>query len=253
MTTSLISGLPRRETWTHWFFALPWSTVSFWRSVAAQHADRVVAAVVELRLRDLQRDRVHAVAGEEVLPASGRAGACSNRDEIEDRADVGEECIVTLTGECGHAVAQGVDPLGGERRVVRSRARADVVRRRLQVRSDDGRMAARHLRDRVGLLGVPEEELPCVTLEPEVVRRVRLRVAVSVDVDAVPRRRAERVVVRPGRGILARNPVGDDRDGVRLVRRHECVQVGVVRTRVLRDQRRFPVTRRLRRAGTRAL
>ncbi len=36
MTTSLISGLPRRETCTHAPTAFPFRTVTFWRSVAAQ-------------------------------------------------------------------------------------------------------------------------------------------------------------------------------------------------------------------------
>ena len=111
------------------------------------------------------------------------------------------------------------------------------------------------LRDRVRLLRVAEEELARQVLEPELVRDVRLAVAVLVDVDVVPRGRAERVVVRPGRGILTRDPVGDDRRHVRLVGRHERVEVRVVRRRILRDQRRLSVARcgcRLRATAARA-
>ena len=49
----------------------------------------------------------------------------------------------------------------------------------------------------------------------------------------------------PGGGILARDHVGEDRDGVRLVRAAERVQVGEVRRRILRDQRRLTVAGRL--------
>jgi hypothetical protein len=51
---------------------------------------------------------VHAVAGEEVLPAAGCAGALPDRDEIEDRADVAEERILALTGEHLRAAGQVV-------------------------------------------------------------------------------------------------------------------------------------------------
>src|SRR5581483_6590108 len=63
-----------------------------------------------------------------------------------------------------------------------------------------------------------------------------------VDVDVVAGRLREGVVVRPRRRVLARDPVGDDRDRARLVRAAEHVQVRVVRGRIFRDQRRLPVT-----------
>src|SRR5690348_5119677 len=89
-----------------------------------------------------------------------------------------------------------------ERAVVRRRARPDVVRRRQQTCADDARLLADDLRHRVRLLRVAEEELARLVPEPELIRDVRVAVAVLVDVDVVPRGRAERVVVRPRGRIL---------------------------------------------------
>ena len=114
----------------------------------------------------------------------------------------------------------------------------------MQPGADDRRLVPDGLRDGVRLLRVAEEELRRQVLEPELVRDVRLAVAVLVDVDVVPGGRAERVVVRARRGILTGDPVGDDRCGVRLVGRHERVEVRVVGCRILRDERRLSVTRR---------
>ena len=100
-------------------------------------ADDVIRAVVELRQRHLQRDRVHGVAGEEVLAAAGCTGAVANRDEVEDRTDVAEEAVVTLTGEDLRAVVEIVDAGRGECAVVRRRPRPDVVGRRQQTAADD--------------------------------------------------------------------------------------------------------------------
>src|SRR5205823_13995702 len=47
--------------------------------------------------------------------------------------------------------------------------------------------------------------------------------------------------VRPARRCLQRDVVGEDRDGARLVRADERIQVGAVGDRVLRDLRCFPV------------
>ena len=216
------------------------------------YADHVVVAVVEHRLRHLQCDRVHAVAGEEVLAAPVRACAAADRDEVEDRPDVREERIVTLACEHGAAVGERLDALRGERVVVRGRARPDVVGRGHEARSDDRRLPVDDLRNGVALLRVAEEELARQVGEPELPGDVRVAVAVRVGVDVVPGGRAERVVVRPGCRILTRDPVGDDRRRRRLVGRHERVQVRVVRRRVLRDQRCLAVTRRRGRAGAAA-
>src|SRR6185503_10124125 len=51
------------------------------------------------RDRELNGERVDAVAGEEVLPPAHVAGALPDRDEVEDRPDVTEERIVALAGE----------------------------------------------------------------------------------------------------------------------------------------------------------
>ena len=129
------------------------------------------------------------------------------------------------------------DRLRDEARVVRGRARADVVRRRLAPREQ--LLVAPH---RPALDRVAEERRPGRAAEAELVDDVRPRVARPVDVELVLRGRRERVVVRAGRRILTGDPVGDDRDRVRLVRAPERVQVGVVGARILRDQRRLAVT-----------
>ena len=108
---------------------------------------------------DLHAERVDAVAGEEVLAAAHVASALADRDEVEDRADVAEERIVALTGERLAAHGEGDDALRGERAVVRSRARPDVVRRGRPA-GDDRRLPADDPRDRVRLRGVTEEERP---------------------------------------------------------------------------------------------
>ena len=209
------------------------------------HTDHV-RVVVEHRDRHLKRDRVHAVAGEEVLAAAGRPGPVADRDEIEDGADVAEERIVTLACEDGRAVRERVHTLLRQRVVVRSRPRADVVGRGHQPAADDRRAVSDHLRDRVALLCAAEEERRRAGLEAEVPADVRLPVAVAVDVDVVPRGRRERVPVRPRGWVLARNHVVDQRDRVRLVRAAEGVDVRLVGRRILRGERSLTVARGLR-------
>ena len=100
MITSLTSGLPSRSTWTQLPELLVTAprTVVFLRSTEA-HTPIVAVLRVEAGDRHLDRVAVDAVAGEEVLAAAGVARALADRDEIEDRADVAEERVVTLTGE----------------------------------------------------------------------------------------------------------------------------------------------------------
>jgi len=116
MMTSLTSGLARRLTWIQR------------RVLARRRPRRDLAPVdgrpdaddavpcVQLGDRNLHAERVDAVAGEEVLPAAHVAGALANRDEIEDRADVAEERIVTLTGERAPAPATGTTPFAASAR-----------------------------------------------------------------------------------------------------------------------------------------
>ena len=207
--------------------------------------DDVVAAVVELRQRHLQRDRVHRVAGEEIPAAAAGTRAAADRHEVERRADVTEEPVVTLTREDLGAVAEVVDAGHRQRVVVRRRARADVVGRREQPVPDDALALAVEPCDGVLLLCVLQECDRRAVLEPEPPRQVGLAVPVLVGVDHVPGRRRERVPVRSGGGVFTRDVVGDDRHGARLVRAPERVGVGVVRGGVLRDQRGLPVARSL--------
>ena len=104
-------------------------------------------------------------------------------------------------------------------------------------------------RDRVRLRGVAEEERAGLGAELEPVRHVRTRIPVRVDREVVARVGRERVPVGPGRGIFTGYDVGEDRDGVRLVRAAKRVQVREVGRRVLRDERCLAVRRR--RAGPR--
>ncbi len=179
--------------------------------------------------------------------------------QVEDRPEVDEERIVARAGEDQPIATEVGDT---HRRVVdRVRARADVRRRHAQnlVRCRLGRADPRDLLDRVRLLDVQvrvvlERDRTRVVeervrvrdgrLEPEAIRDVVASIPVVVDVDLVPGCRIEPVVVRPTCRILERDEVRDDRDGVRIVRAHERIQVRVVDRRVVRDQRRFPVARR---------
>ena len=228
--TSLTSGLASRLTWTQSpeFRVTAPRTVVFLRVDRRPHADRAVLRV-QARDRHLDGEAVDAVAGEEVLAAAGVARALADRDEIEDRADVAEERVVTLTRERHSATCDGGDRLGDERVVVRGRARPDVVRRR-GAACDDRRLATVDARDRERLRGVAEEVRPGLRLELEAVDDVGSDVAVRVDLEVVPRGRRERVPVRAGRGILARQDVREDRDGAGLVGAAERVEVRQVGT-----------------------
>ena len=199
-----------------------------------------VRARVDLADRDLQRDRVDAVAGEEVLAAAGRAGALAEAERVEDLPDVAEERVLTLACERGHPACERLDATCRERAVARRRPRPDVVRRS-HARSDDLRPAAFDLRHRVRLRGRPQERDRSALLELEPVGDLGPAVAGPVEVDVVAGRRRELVVHRPGRRILRGDPVRDDRQHVRPVDAPERVQVGVVRRRILRDQRRLAV------------
>ena len=90
----------------------------------------VVFCRVQLGDRDLERDRVYRVAGEEVLAAAVCPVPLRIATQVEDRADVAEERVVALAGEV-EMPSLLHDRLVDEVAVVRSRARPDVVRRRL--------------------------------------------------------------------------------------------------------------------------
>src|SRR5580765_249372 len=77
-----------------------------------------VALRVELGDRDLERDRVDRVAGEEVLAAALVAYGFADREQVEDRPDVRVERVVTLTGEDLPASGQARDARRGELPVV---------------------------------------------------------------------------------------------------------------------------------------
>src|SRR4029079_9751528 len=98
------------------------------------------------------------VAGQEVLAAAHVPGRprLADRDQVEDRADVAEERVVTLAGEDADAVLGDDRLLGGGLVVLDAdepvEARADVVDRRLAGRE---RLAVEGRRPR--LLRVAEE------------------------------------------------------------------------------------------------
>ena len=208
------------------------------------------------------------VAGHGVAPGSAGSEIAVDRIEwaeagqVEHRAEIDEERIVALSGEYFDAAAQRRHRRG-QRVVVRSRARPDVVGRRREV----GRRAAEHARvsravldegHAVGLRPVPRRigerrDRPGVVqkrvgvarlgVEAELVGQILLRIAVVVDVDLVEHRVVEGRKVRPAGRRFERNVVGDDRDRIGSIRAQERVQVGVVGHRVLADEGRFAVTR----------
>ena len=93
--------------------------------------------------------------------------------------------------------------------------------------------------------GVVEERVrvPRLRLEAELVADVGMPVPVLVDPDLVENAVVEAVEVRPAGRRFERDVVRDDRDRVRVVWADERVQVGVVRPRVLADQRRLRMAR----------
>jgi hypothetical protein len=68
-------------------------------------------------------------------------------------------------------------------------------------------------------------------------------VTVVVDVDLIEHVLAELVEVRAARRSLKRDVVGDQGDGIRLVRTDERVDIGTVGHRVLGDPRRLAMGR----------
>ncbi len=175
----------------------------------------------------------------------------TKRGEIEDCAEVDVEAVETLAGEDGDAVGQRPDRGVGETGVVGGRPDADVARRGGKVVAElSGRPVLPPLGDRVGLApvevraverrdrsGVVEERVRVRDsgLEAELVDDVRPTVAVVVDVDAVEHVVAELEEVRATCGILERDVVGDECDGVGTIGAHEGVGVRRVGDGVLRD------------------
>ena len=172
--------------------------------------------------------------------------------EVEDRPEIDEERIVDLAREDLPAVTREV--LHGRRHqrgVRRRRARADVHRRGRQVLAEVrptvsvspdqavelGSIPVR-VGNRVDRAGVVEERVPVPRLraEAELVDDVLLAVGRVVDVDLVDDVLAEGIEVRPAGRLFERDVVRHDRDRVRLIRTTECVDVRVVRGRVLADQ-----------------
>jgi len=188
---------------------------------------------------------VHCVPGEKVLTAAGGTGAVANGNEVERRPDVAEEPVVALTGEDLRSVAQVVHARHRERVIVRGRARPDVVGRGQQTVAHDARGIPVDAGDGVGLLRVLQERDGCLVLEPEPPCDVGFAVSVLVGIDDVARRGREGVPVGPRRRILPGDVVGDDGHRVGPVRAPERVRIRVVGRGVLRDQRCFPMARRL--------
>ena len=189
--------------------------------------------------------------------------------EVEDRAEVDVERIVALAGEDLDASAEALDRRRRECVVGRRRARPDVVGRRRQVVTEHDRLVLAAVLDLAVLLKVDERDVvrlrpvparivqrrdrpgvveervrvPRRGREAELVADVGAAVTVVVDLDLVQDAVVEAVEVRPAGRSFERDVVRDHRDGVRVVRTDERVQVGVVRPRVLADQRRLCVAR----------
>ena len=222
MITSLISGLPRRETCCH---GPPASTsVPF----ALSDAELLAAGrrptrrgrrrgrsgrsaprgpLVSCRSGTLDGDRVRVEPADAIDAGLGRERdgmegvERAQAGQVEDRAEVDEEGVVTLAGEEPGPVGQRLDRRRGKGLVVGRRARPDVGRRRRDVRRDLVAVAP-------DVVGLPDEQVRVVQagdrtvvveegrdprevrglamgLEPELVADVGLAVAVVVDVDLV--------------------------------------------------------------------
>ena len=83
-------------------------------------------------------------------------------------------------------------------------------------------------------------------VEAELVGQILFAIAVVVDLDLVEDAVVEAVEVRPAGRSLERDVVRDHGDRARVLGTDERVQVGVVRARVLADQRGLGVARRFR-------
>ena len=223
---------------------------------------RVGAVGGQHRLRDLKGDRVDVRGAERVDPvvhaecaaAGVQRGEGPQVAEVEHRAEIDEERVGPLAGEHLLPGGESADGSGGERRVVRGGQRADVAGRARKRGAHRGRGAPLHLGHVVGLPAVPGRvaergDRPGVVqearrrvrrrgAETELVADVGLRAGVG-DVDLVPDVVAELVEVRPSRGRLERDEVGDDGHRVRRIRADERIDVGVVGNRVAGDVRRF--------------
>ncbi len=207
------------------------------------------------RLRELERRHVHVEAGERVLAAAFRAKVVAEGHLVERGPDVPEEGVVCLADEDLAAPRQVVNLGRHDGGVAGREARADVVRPDRNVAHENGGLAVLDPCQRVRLAGAGDAaerpEARARVLEREAIGDVRLRVTGVVDLDLVPSVSREAVPVRSRRGLLERDPVRHQRDGVRFVGTDERVEVGDVNRRILRNQGRLPVARRSGRVGTR--
>ena len=213
-------------------------------------------------LGQLEGDAVHVVAGQGVRPHLGEVPAV---EQVED-AEVEEERVVGLTRVGLAAAGHRVGRLGDQWRIVGDRCRTDergrgdrvVEQERLGPGAvGDGQVVGLvHVqvgivdrRDRTGVV----QELARVTGD----RRERPRVgeighgvAVVVDLDVVASVLGPRVEVRAAVGLLEREPVGDQGNGVGGVGADERIDVGVVGAGIARDQWGFTMARGRRGGGS---
>ena len=198
--TSLTSGLPRRDTCVQPRLSFP-PTVTFLRSVDDQ------MPIVCLRCRAVRSGSGARLRGRCSRQRSlcRRPCACAGlaeAEQVEDRADVAEEGVVTLAGEDLHAARRIDDRFRDGRLVVldveeAEQPRTDVVRRR---RPLGERLAVPCDRER--LARVAEEERARGRPEAERVRDVRPAVPGPVDLDVVAGAGRERVPVGARRGVF---------------------------------------------------
>ena len=210
----------------------------------------------DLRLRNLENDRLDRIAGEVVDPTAlvAQAGA-GQVDRVEDPAQRREERVLALTGEHLAATGQALDRSRRRLLVVRNGLRPDVARGRRNILGDDLRMAVGDPGHRVGLRDVPVravdrvDRLPVRVQERVGVRGLRVEVepvpdvgnAVTgvVEVQVVVRVVVELVEVRPAGRVLERHPVPDDRQCAGSVLRREGVGIRVISRRIDRGQGRL--------------
>ena len=187
--------------------------------------------------------------------------------QVEDRAEIDVEGIVTLAYEGLDPAGQLLDGGAHERAVVRVRARPDVDRGGLQIATEDRGLVLGDPGDLVRLRpvevrvverrdrsGVVQERVAVSSLglELEPIGHVLAAVAVVVHLHLVAHVVGELVEVRAAGGLFEGDVVGDERHGVGPIGTHERVHVRVVRGRVLADDGRLAMARRHAVFGARA-
>ena len=276
MTTSLTSGIPRRETCL--YVAAPPAGAS--AAALCQHGQRGparggpdaqhrFAALLKPADGHLDHKAVDVVAGQRIdgnvvlLVTDGRF--LPTQGQKIEHLQVDKEGVIGLPGKHLDAAGSVVEGLCFERGIVLGRLLADVDRgARLVGHQHRNRAVGGRLRYRIVLLAVPvgvahaadrtgvvQEGVRVADLHlaRQGVRIVGRGVAVVVHIDVVEDTVIPLIVVRTTLRPLQRNPAGQQDESILIGRRQKRIRVGVVGVRVFRDQGRLAMARGFGMAG----